>query len=198
MAHGWRVALPLKMLNPLKIVALLTGDKYPKEYIVKLYRGLLENTKYPFELEVVTKTKYPGWWGKLEQFGRDERILLLDVDLIITGNIDFLFEYEGPFCAWHDPRDDGMNGSVNSIGPGFGTAVREIFDKAPDKYMHSYYSDQEFLRDHTQPDYWDKGLIQSYKFDHLDAGPGDARIVVFHGHPKPHEIWDGWVKEYWQ
>ena len=75
--------------------------------------------------------------------------------------------------------------------------LHNVLDKAPDKYMHSYYSDQEFIRDHAVPDYWPEGLIQSYKMDHCIESPGAARIVVFHGHPKPHEIWDGWVKETW-
>jgi hypothetical protein len=181
-----------------KVVCLLTGDKYPQDYIIKLYRGLQKHTTQPFDFEVITETKYPGWWGKMEQFPPKERIILLDVDLVITGNVDFLFEYQGQFCCWRDPWADGLNGSVHSIAPGFGESFRKVFDSDPDAFMRRYYSDQEFLRDYTLPDYWPSDLIKSYKADSLEDGPRDSRIVVFHGKPKPHEIKTGWVAEAWQ
>jgi len=182
----------------MKVVCLCTGDKYPPEYVNKLWRGLQNYTAFNVELEVIRQTKYPGWWGKIEQFPPKERIILMDIDLVITGNIDFLFEYQGPFCAWRDPWADGLNGSVHSIAEGFGESLRAEFERQPETYMRRYYSDQEFLRDHTVPDYWHDGLIQSYKADNCEHSPGAARIVVFHGHPKPHEIKTGWVTEQWK
>lgn len=181
-----------------KVVCLHTGDKYPFEYVEKLYRGLCRHTSNDFVFEVVTKTRYPGWWGKIEQFAPMERIVLLDIDIVITGNVDFLFEYDGPFCAWKDPWQDGLNGSVHSIAPGFGQNMKTTFMENAAAFMRQYKTDQDFLRDYTVPDYWPHGLIQSYKAQGLQESPKDARIVVFHGYPKPDDINDGWVKELWQ
>ena len=181
----------------MRVVALRTGNKYGPEYAERLYTGLARNTTVPFEFEVITETKYPGWWGKIELFPPKERIVVLDLDVVITGNVDFLFEYDGPFCAWKDPWAEGLNGSVHSIAPGYGEQLRATFEKAPHKIMLAYLSDQEYLRTQTKPDYWPAGLVKSYKADHLEKGPGAARIVVFHGLPKPHQA-GGWVKEIWR
>jgi hypothetical protein len=179
------------------VVCLCTGDKYPFIYVDRLYRGLTKNTTHPFVFQPVTVSRYPGWWGKMEQFAPTQRTLLLDIDIVITGNVDFLFEYGGQFCAWKDPWQPGMNGSVYALAPGFGAAIKEKFVANADTIMRQYYSEQEFLRDQTSPEYWPAGRIKSYKADHLEGGPSDARIVVFHGRPKPHEC-GNWVRDYWK
>jgi hypothetical protein len=180
----------------MRVVVLRTGDKYGLEYATRLYTGLARNTTVPFEYEVITETKYPGWWGKIELFNPKERLVVLDLDIVITGNVDFLFEYDGPFCAWKDPWSSGLNGSIHSIAPGYGKELRAVFEAMPKQIMREFYSDQEFLRTQTKPDYWPDGLIQSYKAQSLEQSPKAARIVVFHGNPKPHEC-GGWVKEMW-
>lgn len=181
----------------MRVVALRTGNKYGPEYAERLYNGLARNTTVGFDYEVITETKYPGWWGKIELFNPKERIIVPDLDIVITGNVDFLFEYDGPFCAWKDPWAEGLNGSIHSIAPGYGKELREVFEASAKKIMWEYHSDQEFLRTQTKPDYWPAGLIQSYKAQNLKDSPGDARIVVFHGNPKPHEC-GGWVREVWR
>lgn len=40
--------------------------------------------------------------------------------------------------------------------------------------------------------------IVSYKYHCRGKGlPGDARAVIFHGKPDPHEVSDAWVKQHW-
>lgn len=183
----------------MKVVCLCTGNKYPAVYVEKLYSGFARNTTVPLDFEVIRETKYPGWWGKIEQFAPKERIILIDIDVVITGNVDFLDEYQGEFCAWADPLTQQIAGGLHSIAPGFGQEMMDRFFSNPSRWMNMYYSDQEFLRDYVKADYWPKGLVQSYKFDSLEDGPKDARIVQFHGDPKPaalpahHWVWKYWI-----
>lgn len=187
----------------MRVVCLNTGTKYTTHpYTMNLYRMLDRNSTREWNFECVTQSRHAGWWGKLELFPPKERIVFLDLDVVITGNIDWLFDYNGPFCAWEDPRPGKYNTSVMSIAPGVGKALRDKFELVPGEIKRTYYSDQEYVTAMLGVhDTWQKiapGKVKSYKYDHLQEGPGDAAIVVFHGDPKPHAIKEGWVKEYWR
>jgi len=117
-----------------KIVCLQVPPGYQEgDYVGKLFRGLSRNTSVPFEFECVTASKYPGWWGKLEVFDPPERVIFLDLDTVITGNVDFLFEYNGPFAILRDfgtPRGDNYGSAVMSISAGYGKQVDRFADRA--------------------------------------------------------------------
>lgn len=132
-------------------------------------------------------------------FAPKERLIYLDLDLVIVGNVDFLFDYNGPFCIWKDPWAAGFNSSVMSIGAGFGDYIKEGFLADPEKAMSAMNGDQDFISRNLRapPDLWPGGKVKSYKADHLEDGPKEAAIVVFHGDPKPHAFDRGWVHESW-
>jgi hypothetical protein len=51
-----------------------------------------------------------------------------------------------------------------------------------------------------QVGFWEKyfpGKILSYKKDCSEGLPEGAVIIRFHGFPRPHEIQDTWIKDYW-
>lgn len=183
-----------------KVVCIRTETKYGPEYSERLFRGCLRHAGGPFTFEIHTKAEFPGWWQKLMLFPPKERTVYLDLDVVITGPIDFLFEYGGSFCIWGDPWNGRYNSSVMSIAAGFGAEIRERFLADPNSIMASFHGDQEFIA-HVIPraDTWQNfapGKVKSYKADHLENGPGEASIVVFHGQPKPHEL-GGWVRDAW-
>lgn len=61
------------------------------------------------------------------------------------------------------------------------------------EWISHYFRKRGGIRDRAFPPGW----IVSYK-THCRAGlPPEARVVVFHGRPKPHEIPDGPVREQW-
>ncbi len=184
----------------MNVVCICTGTKYGPEYVERLQNGVRRHAKLFTVFNCLWETKFPGWWGKMDLFPPRERTVYFDLDVVITGNIDFIFEYGGPFCIWEDPWNGGYNGSVMSIAEGYGQKLRDAFLADPEKAMREFRSDQEFIRYHApHADTWPKsGKIKSYKADHLEDGPGDAAVVVFHGEPKPHEFTDGWVKEMWR
>jgi hypothetical protein len=66
----------------------------------------------------------------------------------------------------------------------------------PGKY---WWGDQEWithLRDEGRlaVTHFDPALVQSYKYHCRDGLPPEAKIIVFHGNPKPDECSDGWIK----
>ena len=44
-------------------------------------------------------------------------------------------------------------------------------------------------------EYFDINHMKSYKYHCGDGLPDDARVVCFHGRPKPADVSDGWVKQ---
>ena len=182
-----------------KIVTLRVGDKYGPEYPAKLLNGLQRYTTQSFVFECITKEEFPGWWNKLLLFPPAERIVFLDLDIVITGNIDFLFDYDGPFCAWKDPWAFGCNTSVMSIAAGYGVRIREAFLRNPDAIMRAFHGDQDvvnYIIGVDKIDWWDY-RVASYKADKMQDGFRKTSIVVFHGDPKPHTFANGWVHDNW-
>jgi hypothetical protein len=65
------------------------------------------------------------------------------------------------------------------------------------------WGDQEFITER----YGDPGKritkitpsqVVSYKYHCRTGLPKDAKVVVFHGKPDPHEVADEWVKQCWR
>jgi len=173
-------------------------------YTMKLLSSLNRNSKRDWTFECIAASEYPGWWAKMEIFPAKERTIYLDLDTVITGNIDFLFDYDGPFCIRRNPWPNcgWCDASLMSIAPGFGENIAKEFAAAPTEIMRAFRSDQELLSQMVpQADTWQDfapGKTASYKADRLDHGPGDACIVAMHGTPKPHEYPAAWIKEFWR
>ena len=189
-----------------KIVCLNVGVKYKDhDYTGKLYRGLQRNLTRPFDFECVTESPYPTWWGKLTIFGRSERIVFLDLDNIIVGNCDFLFEYNGNFCILHDfYRFKGYGSAVMNIAPNWGARIREDFEANAKEVMRNFLGDQNFIESKIDSaDEWQAlypGKIVSYKAHECEKGiPEGAAIICFHGLPKPADVPDlPWMREHWR
>lgn len=206
------------------IVCIKAGDKYGAEYVNRLASMARRHTErmVPFicltddpkgirddvAILPLQQTNLRGWWHKLTLFMpprglEDRRLIFLDLDTVITGPIDFLFDFDGPFCILADfYQPEKFNSSVMSIAPGFGRHIWERFVvMGPEKVMGSYYGDQEWITDQLQwAHLWQvqaPGKIASYKANELRDGPKDASIVCFHGEPKPHEFDRGWVRDAW-
>lgn len=183
------------------VVCIRTGDKYGPEYTERLFNGCARHRARPFAFAVQTRAEFPGWWQKILVFPPKERTVYLDLDVVVTGNIDFLFDYDGPFCIWGDPWSGRWNSSVMSIAPGFGKEIRERFLADPEAIMSRLHGDQDFIFEVIRKaDTWQEvapGRVKSYKADHLEVGPKGASVCIFHGQPKPHEFKEGWVHDAW-
>ncbi|KKM72785.1 hypothetical protein LCGC14_1417100 [marine sediment metagenome] len=163
---------------------------------------------------------WPGWWSKMELFRLDGPVLYLDLDVVITGSLDELIaadcqpfdpaafaisEQLGKTNLLVAPRDFMNKRELNSSVLFFNDCgyLYDQFAEDPDRHMSRFRGDQNFITDRC----WDAltfppGWCVSYRRDcrtKLGVGqlPKGARVVCFHGAPKPPDVDDPWVKEYW-
>ncbi len=172
-------------------------------------------------------------WRKLgtftPQLGEMEGdALFLDLDLVIRDSLDPFYEYPGDFCIihnWTHPERVVGNSSVYRFKIGDLSWVLERYNADPEGVMASYRNEQIYLTE-TLHDagynmvYWPAEWCVSFKKHCMPSRllapfvrprePKQAKIVVFHGHPKPDEAirgeWKGkwkwmrstpWVARYW-
>lgn len=144
-----------------------------------------------------------GWWAKLYLFspGRFEgRVLYLDLDSVIVGSLDELAAHKGAVNL----RDWGWDRDVSAGGMLCWDAGEHLdaWEGAP-LGPKRYANDQEYLNDLAARggDPWpvmQKGLCVSYRYHCKSVPPAGARLVAFHGVPKPHELSIPWVEEAWR
>lgn len=149
----------------------------------------------------------PGWWSKLALFRsglfpEGERVIFFDLDTLITGRLDELAAYDGPFAILRDFfRPNGMQSSVMAWRSGEQQEIWESYTEAGWP-MQDPGGDQAWIERHAckgQVRFLQTlfpGMFVSYK--QIQGPPEKAAVVVFHGHPRPHEVVTGWVPEVWK
>lgn len=145
------------------------------------------------------KSSLTGWWAKLEVFApwyaNLRPCVVFDLDTYILDETVLEEFNELQDCLWliNDFNHPQRPESGIFIAPSDGS---EIWAKTP-AAVGLHYGDGAFLG--TFPHKRLNGRIegiQSYKVDQLYESPKNARIVCFHGKPKPHET-SGWAREHW-
>jgi hypothetical protein len=136
--------------------------------------------------------------------------LYLDLDVILTGNIDHLSQLDYDFAMLENFHHKGF---VNSSMMWFRNEkcvphkVYERFLKMPDAFIGhykrtahgAYVGDQAFIWDTLGGNIGfiqDSG-IKSYKYHCRSHLPPDAKAVVFHGPPRPTEVNADWISQHW-
>lgn len=214
----------------LDIVCFKWGDLYGPEYVNKLFRGITRNTTVPFRFTCFTEdpegvecpTKpflkpLPHWWyiiglfNPAHNFG--SKVLYLDLDTIITDNIDDMLTVDEPFVILRDfYRPQGLQTAYIMWEPAWGAFVWEKLNTLyPEgKYGHllkypggtnrwietTVGLDVPRLQD-LFPDQClsYKVHIQSKKEHKYKLG----KMVFFHGLPRPHEVASlPWMIEHWK
>lgn len=194
------------------------------EYANKLYAGVNRNIKR-HTWEFVCMTDNPaglrpeirqlslpndlkGTWPKIGLFRRDlswihtTRLLYLDLANVIVGDLDELIDMKSDFAIardWPPEMRDvsgyGSNSMLLTIGAR--PEVWETYQGNPDLRR----GDQDWItKSAPGADLFPYDWTPSYKLRNLAglfAPPAGAKIIAFHGIPKPH-MCDGWVKEYWK
>jgi len=212
------------------------GIKYKLEYVQKLYNMVqrhttLEHNFFIFtdnmEMEIdghVNIRTFPmvnlqGWWNKMQLFHPgilEGTTLYMDLDVVITDNIDCFFTYEpeADFVGMNDFNPDTkiFNSSVFRFEPeAMKDKLWQPFINDRERWLR-YSGDQnvisEVIMKHPEtrsfPDSW----TQSYKW-HDRKGQryhkgkwtfehnGESLVTVFHGEPNPHQSDMEWVKKAW-
>ena len=101
------------------VACICVGDKYNIKDIQSLENMVFKNTTYNINFRVFDEPVLPKWWTKvlyhspiIEQF-TEEVVLAFDLDVVIKGNIDSLFDWVekqdylcAPWARWREHMDD--------------------------------------------------------------------------------------------
>lgn len=222
------------------VCCVFWGDKFSEDYVHHLKAGVERNSTVPHEFvcysdrqiegvkTIILKEGMVGWWNKLQLFdGRvTGRIVYLDLDTLITNNIDWLLNYDGDFAGIedlgvinaHQPHLKGkLQSGVMAWNAEKMTWVYNEFRLFQSKAVNEFRGDGEYLDSiigkfnrvllqHKFPD-----QIKSYKYQVYPNKIGDASIICFHGRPsiiqsmtESVETFMGtyepqsWVTKYWR
>lgn len=153
-----------------------------------------------------------GWWNKLALFKdglfpEGDRILYLDLDTVITSGLDEIIKYDGEFAILRDfYRPEGLQSSVMAWTPNSSTKrIWSNFEGAG--YPEKRGGDQEWIElclygdSYFHYDLWQDlypDCFYSYKVHAQREIPKSAKMIIFHGEPRPHEVIEGWVPHIWK
>lgn len=155
-----------------------------------------------------------------------KQILYFDLDVVITGSLDWILGCRREhFWALKDfkyiwrPAWTGINSSVMYWNVEAFAHIWTTFDhRNITALVRQYAGDQDFLSDTVDLQrirYFDTDMIKSWRWQVLDGGmdmksrtvyhpnagaviDDKTRIIIFHGKPKPHEITDPRIMEFWK
>ena len=212
------------------ICCLKQGKKYNATYVNRLYNMVSRNMSEPFKFVCFTDNRlginkevdmFPlpynaeGWWGKMGLYkqkidGVDtEKLLFLDLDVVITGRLEQICNYESDFAMakdypYHylppnDKRQKWGNTSVVLLKVGSQSKIWEAYNQQGCPEVDRF-GDQEWIYEQFYGccDLMPESFVQSYKLHNLagDKIP-ECSVVMFHGTPKPPDC-GGWVKRLWR
>lgn len=208
----------------LHVTTWLWGDKYSPDYLDKLRAGLARNIAQSYRFEVIRPTgrltEIKGCFARLQMFDPEwqkargiqdrDRIVQMDVDSIITGPLDPLFDRQEPFVILQggNYQPCKFNGALWMLRAGAHPEIWSEFslDAAAKVPYHEFPDDQGWLWHHL-PDApgWQTGpssgcyVYQKPGWPTGEQLPDGARFVTFAGKRRPDQITHlDWVKEHWQ
>lgn len=209
----------------INVVCLKFGNKYDARYVNRLFWAVRRNTTVPFKFHCFTEQTngivsdiktHPlphnlpgvGWWHKLYMFSKDipieGRIFYVDLDTLVTGNLDDLLSFNKGFMCLRDlflarmsphykdrfgTAKEAVGSGVMSWEAGKHTQIWDSFIKNPQAVVQSLHphGDQKWIqKQQTERRYWqDKfpGQIVSFKVHCRNGLPRNTRIVCYHGKP---------------
>lgn len=197
---------------------LRTGGDFSAEWVTALKAGL---DLYLQDFRFVCLTDDPavdprwrvpllhgfaGWWSKFELFRPGlftGRVLYIDLDSIPVGDLSDLARYDGPFAMLSDfyaPQNPASGVMAWTAGEGDALYERFVADPRGIMRRHRTRSDPFYasvLGDVARLQDYAPGQIVSLKA-HARAGtPDGARLVCFHGKPRPNDPAAGWAHVEW-
>lgn len=168
-----------------------------------------------------------SWWYKIQLFNPRQHLgplMYFDLDTVITGNIDWIWQLPvDKFWSVRDfkylfrPSRYSVNSSVMWFDTRLYPQVYEKFDPGIARSRARYHGDQDYIHEmipDTSRYYFDKQQVKSWRWEIKDGGydfkrkcykkpesgtilPNQTSVLIFHGDPKPHEISDPNVLQYW-
>lgn len=177
----------------LSVVCVLSpGLIYTEKHVERLRKMACDYAIHD-EFLCITDSPYPRWWAKLSLFepGRfTGRVLYLDLDVTVVGDLNDVAWYPGSFNICRDFATLGVNSSVMSWDAG---AVDHLYTDFKPLAMDMFRGDQDWIGERMrgrEMNTYPKDWCVSYRGSVEPTGivPDDARVVVYHGQPKPWDI----------
>ena len=215
------------------VVSMKWGKKYGADYVNRLYNMVKRNTTLPFKficytddanglLPEIQARPLPEMdlpegpergWRKLSLFKKDidlsGRILFLDLDTVIVGNIDDYFTIDGDFILirhWRPSKKQGVGETgVYRFEAGAHADLYENFMANIDEVKANFRHEQAYVCDalsrQNKLSFWPSEWMPSFKYDCMrwfilglflePKLPEKAKMIVFHGHPMPEDALKG-------
>ena len=162
------------------------GGIYGASHVERLL-GQVSTHLDGYETHVIWESDKPGWWAKIDLFepGRfTGRVLYLDLDVAVVGDLNELAWYD-TFCAIRDYQFPlTINSSVMAWDAGVADHIYTDFN---DDVMRRYRGDQNYINTKIHARRFPMAWCPSYRAHCRDGVPEGARVIVYHGQPKP---WD--------
>ena len=221
------------------VICIKWGTRYGPEFVNRLYSAVQRNTKRSTQLICFTDDvtdinkavkclpippinlpqshinkpwrKISLWKDGLADLRGD--ILFFDLDLVITGNIDALFDYKpGHYCVaenWTQPGKNIGNTSCYRFPAGKFSYLYDRLHDGPEHYLQKYRISQVYIsREIDDMQFWPKlwcvsfkhTLIPSWPFNFFKTPklPEDTKVVAFTGKPDQNEAVIGeWPIKAW-
>ena len=232
---------------------LIHHTLYDWTYVDKLYNSLCRNLTPQVRMHVYTESnrfvpsnyirhdieEWEGirgpkssWWYKVQLFNskhwpkRATKMLYFDLDTVIVGNIDWLWQLDsGKFWA---PRDFKylmkssrfcINSSIMWFDPKVYHYVYKNFDlkSVVNNPRCPWHGDQDYIYSQIKDDvaFYDTNRILSYRWQAREGGYDfryrkplnqggetvvneDTSVLIFHGEPKPHNCNDPFIFQHWR
>jgi hypothetical protein len=212
-------------VETLNVVVWSWGTKYGREYVERLFAGVHRHLARPFMPWVFHPneadhhlTQIPGCFARLRMFdpafqrhhGLKGRVVCLDLDAIVTGPLDQVFDRDEDFVILQGANASNpcpYNGSLMSFRVGAHPDIWEDFslDAVKASPKHEFHDDQGWYW-HKISDAagWTAGpesgvyAFQKPGWPKGEKLPEDASLVVLPGWRDPAKFTHlDWVKEHW-
>lgn len=207
------------------VVCWSWGDRYPGYYASRLADAVSRNLLRPHRFMVAAPppadrplTEIPGCFARLRTFDPQwqaahgirlgDRILTLDLDLIVTGHIDALLDGPEPFTILQGVNSANpcpYNGSAWMLDAGYRPDVWSDFSlEAAAKVPHYIFPEDQAWFAAKLPDagaWGPRDGVYGFQKPGWPAGgelPPGAKIVAFFGKRDPSQFQHlDWVKRHW-
>jgi hypothetical protein len=184
---------------------------YDESWVEKLYRGFQRNLSMPFQFVCFTdrerrfaepiaqerlQAAVPDYGCLIEPFRLDEPTIICGLDTVVLGQVDHMARYclEGDAIALpaHPSKPEVTINPVVFVPKGH----RRVFEEWRGESDMAWLAGQK----HVKTDAMWPGEILSLKLhDVRRKGPQSARIIYFHGDPKPSDLGHlDWVQDHWR
>lgn len=176
----------------IRIVCLKWGQKYPAQYVNRLYGMVSRHLHRPFTFHCLTENPdglspginilalpdfgLQGWWYKLLffkpgflPFSSDDLVVYLDLDVVILNDLNGLIEeFKGDYvlCISADDQPDRMNSSVMVFRPDTLDFVWTSFWAQRTSITKNFHGDQDWIeRVVPSARILSKSVASSFKLD---------------------------------